>query len=423
MATLQELINQPINSNMFRRAYIRRRQLSDGKYEADWQEITEFVTKWGTISRGVDDLKVNTFQQSGINLAVRNNTGAFSPEHKPASLWYGYLTRYRTLVKIEAGYADSAGTELPTNPVLGVFVVSDEILISGDANTVQVPARSLTSIFDEVKISDVAAVTSTQTASQLIAKIRDHSDGSGNLVFQQFISSGAWNIQSTSIYYNPTTTAAEFEAKSCWDFMTKLAESEGFVVFINRSGGLEFVDRTEATTASQFSFLGLGNATQNVIALEEYKEPTSKLYTYFTLKYLEADTTTSFLTVGSTSTVDPSSTAWKYGSRAYPIENTMVANTNAAQSLINGVADALGTIKDEVRIKAKFVPDLEVLSKVDLSYQSPDATGAVWDGFFWGAAWAPESGIIFDFRSHSFKTLSLVHDLDNFTTRPALREN
>lgn len=413
-------INRP-DARSFRRAFIKRRSNTTGLYEATWFEITKYIKKWASIERSVDDLRLNKFTHSGFQVAVRNDTGAFNTEANQNSLWYGYMTRYRTLVKIEGGYFDDSQTELPTDSTLGIFIMSDEIPISAPNNQATLRAKSLVSIFDEVRLAEVAGIFQTLTADGLITKIRDHTDGSGNFYFRQFITSTAWTIQSTSVFYNVTSTA--IGSMTCWDFMEKLAEAEGYMVLINRTGGLEFRNRDERTTTSQFSFNGQSFVPLNIISLDEHKEAYNKLYTFFRLKYLEADTSTSFVTAGSTSTVDPSSTAWKYGARVYDFETTFLNNATAAQTIVNNLYTTFSVIKEELTIKAKFIPHLEVSDKVSISYHSDSVQGNVlWDLAVWDTdIWPLVFGENFNLDSTPYKIISINHNLDKLLTTFTLR--
>lgn len=410
------------SAEVFRRAYIKRRSETSGLYESSWYEITEFVKDWGSVSRSIDDLRLNIFQHSGFDLLVRNDTGAFNNEISFNSLWHGYLSRYRTLIKLEAGYIDENDAELPTDTTLGVFIMNDEIPISGINNSASLRCKSLMSVFNEVKISDVSGIYTTLTASELIAKIRDHTDGSSNFILRQFITSTAWTIQSTSNYY--VFTSEKAGSITCWDFMQKLAEGEGYVLLINRTGGIEFRDRDERTSTSQFTFSGQGFSDQNVIQLIEYKESLNKYFNFFRLQYLEPDTSTSFVTAGTTTTVDPSSTAWKYGTRQYDFKLTFPTNTTTAQSIVNNLYSRFNLLKNEIKIKTKFAPQLEISDKVLLNYHSYDTAGqTLWDVFLWDTdSWASEQGENFDFDNQPFKIISLNHDLNTLATNITLRD-
>lgn len=407
----------------FRRAFIKRRSNTTGQYEASWFEITDFVKKWGSIERTIDDIRLNRFVHSGFNMTVRNDTGAFNTEENANSLWFSYMTRYRTLFKIEGGYTTDADAELPTVTSLGVFIASDEIPISAVSNSATFRLKSLVSVFDEVRATDVAGLGATQTADQLIARVRDHTDGSGNFYFRQFITSTAWTIMSTTNVYNFATSTA-LGSITVWEFMEKLAESEGFLLLINREGGLEFRDRLERTSTAAFDFRGLGFNDPNVLELQEYKESYNKLFTFFRMKWLSADTTTSYAQAGSTASVDPSSSAWKYGSRVYNFENLFVANTASALNIVDDLNQTFSAVKEEVTIKTVFVPQLEISDRVALSYRSyalEDTT--LWGQFLWGVnVWASEEGENFDWNQQAFKIISIQHDLTNFTTTFNLRE-
>lgn len=417
--TVAQLAEKP-TSNMFRRISVRRRQTSDGLFEPTWKDITSLVKDFGACERSIDDVKLNRFRYTGPNIRVRNDTGKFNDESNINSLWSGYLTRYNTLVRVQAGYNPTTTTDIPTDPTIGIFVMDQETPTAADTNDVDLQCSPLSSIFDGVRAADLGGINTTLTASEIIAKIRDHTDGATLSIFQQFISTLAWTIQSTTAYYNLTNTS--IGEMTTWDLMSKLAESEGYVMLINRTGGLEFRDRSARTTTSAYSFKGEGNARPNVIKLQNYREALDKHFTFFRFKWAEADTSTSYVTAGTTTTVSPTNLSWKYGAKVYDMENLFVLTSTAAQSIVNTAYAALGTIGSEVTLIAKFVPNLEVLDRVDVSYYSFDLAGVtLWDVFDWdGADWARE-GENFDWTALPFKVLSTKNDINKFTTTVRLR--
>lgn len=422
-------INRPV-STVFRKAYIKRRSNTTGLYESTWYEITDYIKKWGTMQNTIDSVRLNNFKHSGISITCRNDEGKFNPHGHVNSLWYGYMPRPRTLLKIEAGYEDDSGTELPTDSSQGVFILTNEVPINAINNEATLNFKSLVSMFEEELATNVAGLGATQSASDLITKMRDHTDGSGNLIFRQVISQASWTIQTTTTNYNPATTTS-LDGLSCWELMNKLAESEGYILIINRTGGFEFRDRDERTSTSQFSFYGLRHRDQNVIKLSEYLEPINKYYNYFRLKFLSPDTSTSYVTAGTTTTIDPSSTAWMYGLRKYKFENTLIPNTATAQSIADARLSQYDMIKEEIKITTNFIPHLEISDKVLFSYRSYDlGETSLWDQFDWAsdtaslpedAEWAGESGEIFDWQNEEFKILSKITNLDKFTTDFVLR--
>ena len=429
MPTLTDEINRSISS-VFRRAQIRRRLSATGLYESSWTDISIYIKSWGSLHAGVDDVRLNRFIHSGIRLVVRNDTGAFNPESNVASLWNGTLSRYRTLVRIQAGYTQDDGTELPTDTTQGIYILDGEIPISGVTNDVILNCKSLVSVFEEVRARDIPGLGTAQTATSLFTRIRDHTDGAANFIFREFITSTSWSIQTTTALLNLATTTS-IEAMSVWDLMQSVAEVEGYVVFIDRTGSLIFKDRTSNTTTSQFAFLGQGFNPQNIISLDEHKQALDKYYNYFRLKFLEAETLTSYVSAGTTTTTNISNTSWLFGSRVYNFENQFFSTTVAAQTAVDGLLTTFGTVQDEAYFTAKFIPHIDIFDRVTFSYRSYDMINSeLWDGFEWasdtaalandGGNWARD-GDNFDINSTTFNIISRETDLDNFTTKFTIR--
>jgi hypothetical protein len=436
---LTELINQPV-SKVFRRAYIKRKSASTGLYESDWQNITPYVIRWGNITSSVDDVRLNRFNLSGITIQVDNSSGKFNDENNISSLWYGYLTRYGTLLKIEAGYQTLPGatgwgdawgfawggtsSEYPTDPTQGIFILDQEISIPND-NNVTLNASSLKAVFENVKATEVPGIGATLTASEIVELIKSHSDGAGLPIFQQFISSGAWHIQTTTNYYNfATSTSLNLQdVGTAWGLLEKLAEAEGYVLTINRSGEFIFTDRTANTTASQFSFYGQGFPRQNVIRVNSYKEALNKVYNSFRLKYLTPDTTSSYVTAATSTTIAPANVQWKYGARIYEFENTAVLNVATAQGIVDNLFNEFSSVKGEVDLIAKFNPELDPLDRVDVSHYSYSlADKTLWDGFNWDEAEWSKEGENFDWDNKAFKIISKSINLDDFSESFRMRE-
>lgn len=437
-SSLEKQINRP-DSKVFRRAYIKRRLKATGLYESEWLPITSYIKRWGNISIASDDVDINNFTFSGINLQCINNTGAFNHESNYNSLWYEHLTRYNTLLKIEAGYSNDLnalggwgfpwgepwGLEntFPTDSSQGIFLIDDEITINSKDNTVNINASSLQSIFDKVDATDIPGLSGTLTASQIIAKIRDYTDGSGSVVFRQIISTTSWNIQSTSNFYVLDTDTTLADAGTTWELLKKLAEAEGFIVYVNRFGDFNFSDRAVATSTSQFSFRGQGFARPNIISIGDYKEALNKTYNSFRLKYLDADTETSYVTSKDTLEVTPTNNPWKYGIRVYEFENRFISDTATAQGIVDNLLTEFEDPKQEITLNAKFHPTLNILDRVDVSYYSYDiASSILWDTVNWDEFNWPDEGQNFDFTEKQFKVLSKSTNLDDFSQELVLRE-
>lgn len=421
--SLQTEIDRPA-SRVFRTAQIRRRLNTTGLYEAGFTGITQYVKSWGSIDSSIDDVRLNSFRHSGITLKVQNNDGAFNHHSNPSSLWSGFLGRNRTLVRIQAGYYDTnTTTELPTDPTQGIFIMDKELSIDASTNDLTLRCASLRSIFDEVRAREVGGLGLTLSAGAIMALFRDYTDGAGVAVFQQFISTAAWAIETNSTNNYLLATDTMLENLTVWDVMSKLAESERKVVYITRVGGLRFEDRPALTGTATFTFRGQNYNKQSILKLYDYREALDKVYTVYRMKYLEAETSTSYVTAGTVTAVTSSNTSWLYGNRIYKFENRFPLNTLTAQAVVDAMYSLTAAPRIECRITSKPAPTVEIHDSVFVSYRSYDAARqTLWDGFDWNEAnWSLE-GQNFDWLNRTFRVISRRFNLDNFTMDWGLRE-
>lgn len=433
MATLPGIIRSPIK-RPFRKVEIKRRQLSDGLYEANWFDITPFVTKWGTLNTSVDDIRINQFVHSGVRLTVKNDYGEFNPEQEGQSFFSGFFTRYRTKIRIQAGYTDGSGNQFPTDATQGIFILDGNIDINIIKNEAILNCKSIVSPLKEGRADEIDGITNSITASEIIEKIRDATDGSGNLIYRQFVSTTSWNIQSTTNILTELGTTTALASFSVWELMNQLAESEGFVIHTTRFGGINFVDRLPNTTSSIFSFFGAGYRRPNIVAIKKYKEAVEKLFTHIRFKYLEDNTETSFITAGTQTTIDVNSTEWKYGRRTYEFENNFISDVDTAQLIVSKLAGEYGNLRSELDMDTEFTPHLEILDPVDVSYREGSINSVMlWDRKNWSSdtaadidinrlVWASETSGAIDFSKKNFKIIKRSTNLDTFVTTFRLRE-
>jgi hypothetical protein len=427
---IQDTIHLP-----FRKLEIKRRQSTDGLYESDWQDITKYVVKWGVLQTSVDDNRLNAFVHTGMQFVVKNDHGEFNPEYEGQSLFYGYLTRYRTMVRVTAGYTDGSGNQFPTEATQGIFIMDSDIDINANRKEVRIPCKSIISPFEETRADEVLGITGSQTSSDIIGKIRDATDGSGNFLFRNFITSTAWDIQTTSAILTGLGTTTAIADLSVWEFMNKLAEIEGYVLYATRTGGIVFADRRPNSDEPSFALYGAGFRRPNVIKMGAYKEATNKLYTHIRFKYSEEDTETSVVTAGTATTVDTRSLEWKYGRKAYEMQNTFFADTGSAQAVASKLRDIFSNLKSELDLDMIYAPNLEILDFVEVSHREGSNTSQYnWDSYVWAADtttsdpsnvlfWASETSSAVDFYKKNFKIIKRAHNLDTFVTTLKLRES
>jgi hypothetical protein len=273
-----------------------------------------------------------------------------------------------------------------------------------------------------VRAADVVGLGATQTASELITKMRDHSDGAGHVVFRQFISATNWIIESTTVNYN-LATSTSIGSMTCFELMNKLAEAEGYVLLVNRTGQFEFRSRDPKQSTSAYTIYGLGYRDMSLKEIVEYRDSFNKYYNYFRLKYLQDDTSTSFVYAGTATVVDPSNPSWKFGQRVYELSNDFFPNTASAQAIVDNLFNEFSVVKEELRIATKFIPHIDILDRITINHVSSRLEfEPLWDYPNWDETnWSKESGENFDFIDIDFKILSRDINLDTFTTTFNLR--
>jgi len=441
-------------SEVFRKAYIKRRDAVTGQFETNWYEITSNVKKWGRISQKVDDIRLNKFTFANIKLVVDNEEGLFNPHNDEASLWNGYLNQQRTLIKIEAGFIElidsTFGTKrrvlFPSTATwdeslwdeetwdsgvsMFIGVISGDIPLS-DSNEVTFNIKPLNSIFQDYPARNLVGWTTTGfTASQFVQMVMNQTDGSSNYIFLPFFGNTTtnYNIETTTVNYSDlnTITASGVYDKNVWEIIEKLAESESFAPFVDRQGVFNFVSRTPNTDIS-FEFHGAGsfnsNYGQTIKKVNSYGSKISKFYSRVEIKFNNADTVTSYVWQEGTFSVSPGSSSWVLGSRTLKIENFFIPDTTTAQNIASTLFTEYSTLRNEIEFTTSFIPHLNLLDRVSVYYDPSEVLiNNLWDQNNWASdSTSTSTDLIFDasrgdaikLNGDEFKFLSIEVDLDN----------
>lgn len=409
--------------SVFRRILLKRRG-QDGEYESSWFTIpSKYIKKFGVIDKGVDTLRQNFFSSNGFNFTVVNNEGTFSDIGDDKSIFYNKLSRYRTLVKVEAGYYDTDGSELPASPSLFVGLLKPGMPYRQD-NVIGFKADHLDQIFKEFSADRITGLGTTQTAKQVIEKIRDHQDGNAVAIFQKYITSGGWVITSSSNTYDMSTIAS-LEGKSVWELMGQLAEAENNIMYISREGDFYFRER-DPTSTVEYHFSGIGDSDnsygRNILGNISVDEDIRNVYNRVRIKYEKDDTSASYKTYNENWNWGDSSSSFKYGVRTYEYENIFMDAALASETAEN-IFSEFQYGKEIVNFKSKFIPQLDILDRVNITYKTVVRTGdALWGYFLFGhALWGERSGKNIEIDG-DYKIMTIKHNIENFITNFVLRE-
>lgn len=466
-ADINTLIKSP-SSMVFRRAYIKRRNSSDGLFESDWYDISKDVKSYGKITNQIDSARRYKFTFGNAKLSMENSSGRYNPHNDLGSLWYGYLNQQRTLVKIEAGYQLSqkndtgiwVNSEFPAESVwdenvwdapdslwdatqsstMFTGIISGDVVFS-DSNDVVFNIKPLQSVLQEFPARNLTGWTSTGlTASQFVTMVRDQTDGAGSFIFRPFFGNTTtnWDISTTSnVFSNLNTSGAQDVIdKNVWEVIERLAEAENFIPYVTRTGVFKFISRDTVATSTVYQFHGAGsfNTTygHTIKKVNSYGFRATKFYSRVQIKYVNADTTTSYVVVESTMTVSGTNNPWILGNKTLQIENFYIPNTATAQTLATTIYNDVSALKNEVEFETTFIPQLDIFDRFSVNYDpNPFTNNSLWDQKNWGADNTSTSDdLIFDKASYDsllldgqeFKFLSFEIDLDNFSNKFIARE-
>ena len=411
---------------VFRRLQVKRRS-GTGEYESDWQTVpANYIKSWGSIRSSTDNIIVGTYQQSGARFRFRNDDGYFNDENDTNSFWYSYYSRYRTLVRVQAGYYDEDLNEYPTSTTLFTGIINSDFAKTSK-NEISIDVDSLDSVFKEVPMGDVlenaSPTSTTYRADQLINLVKEHTDGSSNLIFQKFIASADWTVTTGTITYPGLNTSTAWQNETAWSLIQKLAQAENKVAYINPTGQFVFEARTDSATALAYELKGLGSPhTQyghNIIEIQEQVEAVSRVYNRINVKFSETDAASSYHVREQAWSWGDGSSSDKYGVRTYNLDNRWIGTTAQATSIADGLFTQFSVLREEVKLTAKFLPHVFLGNVSLVSYQDQSfSETTLWGAFLWGAAlWRGNSrsgGIQID--DERYHIMSVEHDLDNFKT-------
>lgn len=464
---INSLIKAPA-SQVFRRAYIKRREEGTGAFESGWTEISDDVKSYGKITTQIDQARRSKFTFGNAKLTMENSDGRYNPHTDLGSLWDGYLNQQRTLVKIEAGYQYSqknangiwVTSEFPSNSIWDenawdapdslwdatvsstVFtgIISGDIVFS-DSNDVVFNLKPLNSVFQEYPARNLTGWTSTGvTASRFVELVRDQTDGSGNFIFKPFFGNTNTNfdISTTSNTFSNlnTSTAEDVIDKNVWEIIEKLAEAENFIPYVSRTGVFKFVSRDTVATSTVYEFHGAGSFNtqygHTIKKVNSYGFRASKYYSRVQIKFGVPNTATSYFVVESTLTVSASSNPWVLGARTLAIENIYIPNTATASTLATTIFNDVSALKNEVEFETTFVPQIDLFDRIAVFYDpNPFTNQNLWDQKNWAAddtsttedlVWDKANFDSLLLQGQEFKFLSLEIDLDNFSNKFIARE-
>ena len=158
--------------------------------------------------------------------------------------------------------------------------------------------------------------------------------------------------------------------------------------------------------------------------LVSFDSPASKVFNKIRLKYLDADTSTSYISKREAWTWGDSSSSYKVGVRQWEGEIEWIQVTATAQNIVDDLYSEHYQEKQEITIKTKFIPQVEPFNKVTLTYITPRKEGRnLWGKFLWGKEnWNAATGRYINIDNKNFLVLKVTHNFDTMESEFMMRE-
>jgi len=427
MSTIKQL-NKRNNLKPFRRCEIRRR-LNDGtgNYETDWTDITSYIKSFGTLSLSLDTETIGVFTQSSMTLIGDNMNSAFADPSDNKSLFYTFLTRYKTLFRIKIGLYDTDGiTVIPTNGSVFYGILSGDVNLTENEATLNIISTAF--CLQEQSASNLTLLA-TDTASGIISKIFQIQDSGGNNVFDRFIT--GTSIATTTTAYVDVTGGSNLLSQSCLDIINRLCLVEDKCAFIDGNGSFYFRAKTSGTDIA-WKFIGAGAYDEeygvNIASIKNSNYIWSKIYNQVVIEHTDG----SYVTASSTWEKGDSSSPDKYGEKKLNISEYWLG-TDGATALAGSLYTNYYLPKREVIISSStFNPELKLLDRASVTYYGDISSNeaGIWDTTCWGGTelwedgiglWAENKGGIY-LNNVSMNIIGINFDLDNFVNEFHLRE-
>ena len=455
MVDVVEMIARP-NTRIIRKVEIKRRNSSTGLFEDDWLDVSSDVEKWGKVKTSVDFKRQNKLKFNNLVMKFSNDTGKYNFEDDLSSLWFGYANQQRTLFQVTTSFVDQVeengvytNLQYPRDVVWDEGIWDDDEwdgeafkfvgLLQGDinysdANSVSLNIKPLNQVFIDYPARLLTGWTSTGfTASKFCEMLRDQTDGSGSFIFRPFFgdTTSNWEIGATTNNYANlnTSSADDVIDKNCWEVLEKLSEAEQHVPYVANGGIFKFVPKF-AITSSGYEFHGIGYKNREfgltIKKIRRFNRKVTDLYTRVQVKFDDASTETSYVVEEATLEVNGSNVPWNYGYKTLKIDNTWISNTTVAANIASDVFDELSSLKKEIILTTSFVPHLNVLEEVLVSYDSSKVKPeTLWNHNDWNTelTWDDSGGDAISLLDEKFKLFSISIDIDKLECEFTGRES
>lgn len=346
-----------------RKLYIKRLSI-DGTYESEWQEISQGMTKDGSVNSISRSLPNNSYsfgeiEVGNVSMQIVSAFQEFASENDPNSIFSGYIrhkSKFRVLDILVDKYTD------PLNPE-EIAVTTFEGLI--DASTAQTEQgfEKLTvldylSVLNDVNVSELSI--SSTTINQIVFEAINRPE------FTKF-----FNVSSSSTYinagYNASSVDVSVYTGSVLDMLKDLAKGHS-VFYINEDDGYFYFKSAEPSSTEQHQFLEENNRKIDISA---WREGIDRQIT----KWYWDDDSVSISSLAEEQPVNPISKNFK-------IEG--ITNNTQRKNVLDAVLSKTKFAKPYFKLTLPYYPVIKLFDRVSVqSFGSAPKDALRWGMFKW----------------------------------------
>ena len=167
MSTVKQLLTRG-SVQLVRKLEVKRIEVT-GLYESDWLDISDYVMSWGQIRESFGDtVYLSDFTIDDLTLVLDNSSQYFNETTDYHSMWYRYMTRFRTKWRISVYAIDDDDSEVLLKRFHGLNFSN---IIFNDTGSIEVLIASFLKIF-QYYFCDGLASTGAKTDA-LVTRITD----------------------------------------------------------------------------------------------------------------------------------------------------------------------------------------------------------------------------------------------------------
>ncbi|GBR74579.1 hypothetical protein NO1_1730 [Candidatus Termititenax aidoneus] len=408
---LIDLIRRP-NFKPIRRCYIKRR-LTNGIYEPEWVLISQIsgvntVSKWGSYSIKTEETEtgdIGEFSISQLTMEFKNDDGKFNWENDNRSLWYGYLNRKFTKIRIETAYFDfDLGAEVGNTVIFEGLV---DKVTGGDNQKASVVCIGYQDVLHKIDIRSAwpGVVPLTIMASELVALML------GNARVMEFFEVGSINL---GVDYKIKVREGNtfLLTLTFWHNLKMICKKSSSIPLI--IGNKLYVQDSNAGSELPFIFNGVGSGQNiDIYKIDQDQEGADKVRVWWKVKdtSIEAKSTDPILLLkylDSPEEVDLS----EVDTTTEPYKQSIV------QRLLTKWQYPIPTVTLEVRYMNGIVWPLHKARINNAGLFTETEDGFFWNGWIWddGSKWNGLSGAVSIFPDQLWLVDKVTYDVDKWKT-------